>query len=393
MSVFKREGSKFYNFEFILNGTRYRGSTKCTTLRAAERYENRLKDQIALGNVGILEQKPVPILKDFLKGSFLPWVDSTFTTPEDREGKQKVATGQYYRFGAKKLQDSDLAKLRLDEITTEHIAKFTASLRNEGLAGATVNQALRTLKRAHNLAEQWKYITRAVRFQLGEENKRDRVLAPDEKKQYLDAASDPWLTIATLWLELGLRPAEICRLRPEDLDWDNLRLLVQHGKSKAAKRVLPMVDAVYTRLKAWYEQLGCPEDGWLFPAPKDPTRHINKKRVHDFHKATLEAAGLPTDKANPEYFVPYAMRHTCFTEMANEGVPITHIAAAAGHSSIVITQRYTHPKEADIRSAYERKQGKPIGDAKRREILHEVPAAGESPRKSPQSVEPAEKAR
>ena len=59
----------------------------------------------------------------------------------------------------------------------------------------------------------------------------------------------------------------------------------------------------------------------------------------------------------------------------------------------MITLRYTHPMEADIRSAYERKQGKPIGDAKRREILHEVPAAGESPRKSPRSVEPSERAR
>jgi len=180
------------------------------------------------------------------------------------------------------------------------------------------------------------------------------------------------------------------------VDWDNLRLTVRHGKSKAAKRVLPLVDAVYTRVKAWYERLGCPEDGWLFPAPTDPSRHIQKKRIHDFHRATLELAEFPTDKTDPGYFVPYAMRHTCFTEMANEGIPLTHISAAAGHSSIVITQRYTHPKEADIRSAYERKQGRPIGDAKRREILREVASesgrAEESPRKSPHSAGPAERA-
>jgi integrase len=396
MSVFKRwKKARFYSYEFILESRRYRGSTKCTTLKAAERFEIRLKDQIALGNVGIVDRKPVPTLKEFLKSAFLPWVESTFVTPEDQEGKNKIATGQYYQFGAKKLmsQDSGIADLRLDEITSEHTAMLSALLRGKGLAGATVNQALRTLKRALNLAEKWKYLTTpALRFNLGEESKRDRILTSEEKTRYLDAATDPWLTIATLWLELGIRPGEIVRLTSEDLDWENMRLAVRHGKSKSAKRILPMVDAVYIRLKAWYESLGKPETGWLFPSPKNPDRHINKKRIHDFHKVTLKAAELPSDTKDPEYFVPYAMRHTCFTEMANEGIPITHIAAAAGHSSILITQRYTHPKEADIRSAFERKQGRPIGDAKRREILREVPAKIESPQKSPQVAEPIAKA-
>ena len=55
---------------------------------------------------------------------------------------------------------------------------------------------------------------------------------------------------------------------------------------------------------------------------------------------------------------------------------LTTVAAAAGHSSIAITQRYVHPQKNDIRKAFELKTGERIGDARRREVLRPVKPSG-----------------
>src|SRR5262249_23750335 len=103
---------------------------------------------------------------------------------------------------------------------------------------------------------------------------------------------------------------------------------------------------------------------WVFPA-SDPAEHADRKRVRDWHAQTL--------KRMPGAFVPYVMRHTALTRLANsEGVSLTTVAAAAGHSSIAVTQRYVHPQKNDIRKAFELKTGERIGDARRRELLRPV---------------------
>ena len=42
----------------------------------------------------------------------------------------------------------------------------------------------------------------------------------------------------------GMRPGEIVRIRAEDLDWSTLQIHIRTGKSKAARRPLPMVGRV-----------------------------------------------------------------------------------------------------------------------------------------------------
>jgi hypothetical protein len=48
------------------------------------------------------------------------------------------------------------------------------------------------------------------------------------------------------------------------------------------------------------------------------------------------------------------------------------VAAAAGHSTILMTYRYVHPQLAEIWKAFEAKGGTRIGNAKRRDSLKAV---------------------
>ena len=65
MSLYKRPDSGVYWYEFVFGGRRYRGSTKHTNLRAAQRVENALKTKLANSRFGIEELKPAPLFGKF----------------------------------------------------------------------------------------------------------------------------------------------------------------------------------------------------------------------------------------------------------------------------------------------------------------------------------------
>jgi hypothetical protein len=63
MALYKRGG--VWWFEFVFNGERIRESTKQGNRRTAEQIESARRTQLAKGEVGIKDRKPVPTLKDF----------------------------------------------------------------------------------------------------------------------------------------------------------------------------------------------------------------------------------------------------------------------------------------------------------------------------------------
>lgn len=56
MSVYKPAKSRFYQFDFVIQGRRYHGSTGQTTRRAAERFEDRQRQNAADGKLGEASQ-------------------------------------------------------------------------------------------------------------------------------------------------------------------------------------------------------------------------------------------------------------------------------------------------------------------------------------------------
>jgi integrase len=91
-----------------------------------------------------------------------------------------------------------------------------------------------------------------------------------------------------------MRPGEAFSLPWENIYLNGTGWLIQitEGKTKAARRMLPMVPAVFAALKARWEGAGKPEKGWLFPA-SSRDGHLNKDTAKDQHKPGLIA---PTRK-------------------------------------------------------------------------------------------------
>lgn len=357
--IYKLKGRKYYRVKFQFKGETIHKCTRATDAKSARSIEGTIRSELAKGNWGILERKPAPTLKEFLTKDFLPFARTQFA------GKHK--TREYYEYGADRLCASDLASLRITEVTGRHATQFAARL--SMLKASTINCGLRTLRRALNLAFEWGKLDKPVRVPLAKgERQRDRVLIDAEISAYLDNCRQPWKDAATLILGTGMRPGEVYALRWEFVLLNGSGGLIQvaEGKSKAARRILPMIPEVYRMLKARHEAQGSPTDGWVFPSGAK-WGHLEEGTAKTQHSAAIGKVNAATLKENVKRekagekplplplpaFEPYVMRHTALTRMAPFCDAFT-LARIAGHSSITITQRYCHPQADAVEAAFSR---------------------------------------
>jgi integrase len=217
------------------------------------------------------------------------------------------------------------------------------------LSASGINRGLRTLRRALNVAYEWNKIERPVKIKLATgERQRERVLDEKEIEKYLAACPQPWKDCATLILDEGFRPSEVFCLRWNAvlLKDDGTGLIrIVDGKSRAARRTLPMTPRVHALLSERYESAGRPVDGWVFPSGSK-SGHLNGDVVKDQHTKALLASRVHA-------FVPYTLRHTALTMLgASAGDDPFVLARIAGHSSITTTQRYIHPQQEAVQRVF-----------------------------------------
>lgn len=90
---------------------------------------------------------------------------------------------------------------------------------------------------------------------------------------YLMACVQPWRDVATIMYCLGNRPSELYSLRWENVLFEEERGFIKiiNGKSAKARRMLPMVPAVFRVLKSRHDQQGN-------PSPSSPKRNYFEQK-------------------------------------------------------------------------------------------------------------------
>ncbi len=301
MSIYKR--GNVYWYKFMWNGEMVRESTKqgndrkarsieaahktrlskqedvrkdaCSRLKCSEvlfcdeceKWFNASEAQQNLGHVFCTDScsfawrkrhTKVPSLCEFLRLDFLPYVEAHLAS--------KPKTIEYYAYGSSLLLAAEMGDLRLDQITSQHSAGFIA--RQSRLSPSTVNCGLRTLRRALNLADEWGKIDRAPKLALATgERQRERIVTESEFLAYRELCRQPWRDVVTVLYGTGMRPGEAYKLRWEHVLMNGTGGLIQiaDGKTKAARRFLPMLPEVYAVLKQRHEAQKNPVEGWVFP--------------------------------------------------------------------------------------------------------------------------------
>jgi len=336
MSIYKR--GEVYWYKFMWHGTLIRESAKTGNDKTARKMEAAHRTRLAEGLVGIREKKRTT-LGEFIKNRFEPWAKGRF------EGNATKTWKGWYEPSIRTIQAySPLCGRVLSEITSEHVAEFAAHIRAKGLRGKTlqassVNSRLRVLRRILHLAVEWGEIENAPKFKLEPgERHREFVLPPAEEAKYLAAAPSLLADIATVLVDSGMRPEECFRERWENVTWATGRfgtILVTHGKTKAARRVLPMTPRVRAILESRWETASKPAEGWIWLA-LTKSGHVEPSTVKKQHKKAIKDS-----KVRP--FVLYSLRHTFLTRLGESGCDVWTLARIAGHNSIAMSSRYVHP--------------------------------------------------
>jgi integrase len=344
MSTYKR--GKIYWYKFMWNAELVRESTKQGNDKVARQMEAAHRTSLAKGEVGIREKNRTTLGK-FIEERFEPWARLKFEQNETKTWKG------WYQPGIRTLLAyPPLHRRVLSEITSEHISDFAAHIQLKGLYGkklqpSSVNSRLRLLRRLFHLAVEWNVLDKAPKVQLlSGEHHRDDVLDPMDEAKYLAAASPLLGEIATVLVDSGQRPEECFRQRWENVTWVNGRhgsIRVTHGKTKAARRTLPMTPRVRAILEQRWETAGMPQEGWIWPACTK-SGHIEPSTLKKQHRAAIKLSTVRS-------FVLYALRHTFLTRLGASGCDVWTLARIAGHSSIGMSSRYVHPSENRVMDA------------------------------------------
>jgi integrase len=338
MSIFKR--GKIYWFHFVFEGEHIQRSTKQGNPRVARQIEAAYRTQLAKGEVGIHEPRKPP---SFIKAmnEFLEWSATEHRAHPGTYERHKASSLALLKF---------FSDTRLDKITCEDVEKFKSQRFNQkgkktkrSLRPATVNRELACLKALFFYWMKSDVITKnpvsGVSF-LDENNEQTRVISFNEQELYLAAAHQPLKDVATLMLQTGMRPEEIFRIRVEDIHIEESYLQVTHGKTRAARRKIPLNSAATEIL---IRRLQIIKGSYIFPGRTDkPVRDM----VNAHHRAIA--------KSGVAHFRLYDLRHTWATRMAMTRIDLVTLAAMLGHSRIQMVLRYVHPTEQHMNEAMRR---------------------------------------
>lgn len=344
--IYKR--GQVYWYKFVWQGKLIRESTKQGNDKVARQMEAAHRTSLAKGEVGIREKKPSTTLAEFIENRFEPWAKSTF------EKTSPKTWFDYYRVGLRNIKAyKPLANAKIDEISGESIASFAAHRQAQGLQISSVNSSLQVLRRVLRVAVEWEELDAAPSVKmLSGARSRERVVNPLEEGKYLAASAETLAAVAAILIDTGLRPEECFRLRWESIAWFNGRhgtLLVTHGKTAAARRVLPMTPRVRNILETRWEGAGKPGEGWVWAA-STRSGHLEGSSLKKQHANALKLSGVRP-------FVLYSLRHTFLTRLGESGCDAWTLARIAGHSSIAMSTRYVHPSEDAVLNAMSRLGG------------------------------------
>jgi len=333
MSLYLR--GRIWWSDLQVDGRRVHFTTRTSNKNTARSVEAVKRTELVKGLVGLT----APTLQDF-STRFINSLDG-------RVGSNTIKF--YTTFWKPLMEFQPLATCRLDRINMSIIEDFVQWRQKTGLSATTVNHSLRTLRRALHLATEWDLIKRPPKIKLlGGENQRDYVITPEVEQQFAEAkvvayrggaGMEGWLV--SFFCDTGLRRSELSNLGWKDINFDEKYIFLSKGKTKYSRRKIPFTTRVEKTLLAL--------KGWAPKGNPYVFLHDGRRMTKDW----LSHAFLRTRKqlGLPDACVLHSTRHTFCTRLGERGADAFAIQRLAGHSSILISQRYVHPSAGKLDAA------------------------------------------
>ena len=365
--LWRHEGEGCWHYDFRLAGHRFRGSTRRTALREAEKHVQRLRAETAAAIGQSAGLQPM----SFFTASSRWFVEKGSRRARPEEIERDLAW----------LQTAIGNATPIRAIDGDMLARIVSLRQADGVAAASVNRTViehlrAILLRARDVWGQpvarivWKDIL------LREKDPRPRPASPEEEARLLAEVRPDYRPILRFAILSGLRLEELVTLRRSQIAFGRRPSLRLIGKGDKL-RVIPLTDAMATLLRhelERHDQVG----GWTYApqrwrqgrgAARAPVTISGLKT--EFRRAR-QRAGFTSTRQDPVMGLRlHDMRATAITRVGHAG-GVAAAQALAGHSEIATTMRYFKQGEEALRDAMRRAEAQPATESD----AHEPSARG-----------------
>ena len=179
------------------------------------------------------------------------------------------------------------------------------------------------------------------------------ILTPEEAVRLIESASNLFhrAMLMTLY-STGMRRAELCNLRVENIDSERMLVHIRRGKG-GRDRSVPLSPKLLETLREYYRWMK--PKTYLFPGTNRNWRvdkPITPKVLWLACREAAERAGI--DKP----VRPHLLRHSFATHLLEQGADLPTLQALLGHADLKATSIYLHLSERHLKAA-----GTPIDNA------------------------------
>lgn len=253
------------------------------------------------------------------------------------------------------------------DVLPSHVLRFAHELRsaqpNPTLGGrvyasASVARKLATVRSWHKfMARERDYPDPAAKFSSSQTTRRlPQALSAEQMRELLASPvpGSPGGVRDRALLELlyasGLRAAELCGLRAQDLDLKNglVRCLGKGSKERVVPLGAPAREAIeayiaFARPKLLATKVRRPTS-LLFIG--DAGQPLSQVTLYQIVRRHAQRAGLPA------WVTPHTLRHSFATHLLEGGADLRAIQEMLGHVNITTTEIYTHVETQHLRASY-----------------------------------------
>ncbi len=249
---------------------------------------------------------------------------------------------------------------------TSHRIELYASMRKKLVKGTTVNKELAALRKFCRKMVEWGHLpfnpTSKIVDLPDDSEPRVRYLSLGEYLLMLEAAEVlrtlPGFSLGLhfqflteyilLGCNTGLRPSELLHLEGRDIDLDSRKLRVRrkpnlgfHPKGYHEREV-PLNSHAYLAALSLMDQRVSRSD-FLF-------HHRDGTRARSVRGSFETLVG----KTQLKEVYPYTLRHTFGAWSVKAGISIRILQKLMGHSTVMVTERYSHVASEDVAAAVNR---------------------------------------
>ncbi|MFA6468209.1 MAG: site-specific integrase [Bacteroidota bacterium] len=319
--LFKNNRSGIYYIQYTKHGVRKQKTTKQRTKSEATIVlQQFLTSHTTVQNSEITVQQFKEEYKKFSQGFHSPATQSA------------VVDG--FRWFEKRISNRTLSSIGLKDLD-----QFITYLRVHKSVH-TARKHYITLAAAFQKAVEWEYLHENL-WRKVKKPKPPLIDAPfitlEEFRKVLDAVPSMEVrNIVSVAFNTGMRRGEVMQLRWDSIDFKERMLTVQNTDTFTTKsrkqRSIPMNDSCYEAIQQQRQTQS--ESIFVFTVLADMVQH-------QFKRACRAVYGDDTKL----HF--HSLRHSFCSNLVRNGADIKVVQSLAGHSSIAVTEKYTHYVRSD----------------------------------------------